>query len=212
MANHPYNNHREQQVAHRRVSTILSGSPSGASKHASGHAFSKLTSKSAAVRDDDIAGRKSPSRFARGGRVKKGGGNTNIAIVLPKGGAAPGGPAGGPLPPPPMAGPGGPSPMGGPPGMPPGMPPPPPGMPMRASGGAVKPPPPPPEPQPKDLYAPKDVKRLEQQRASGGRVNGEATEGNIKKWSDRAEKNSYFTGGAITGVGREEKAAHAKKR
>src|SRR5882724_11090433 len=71
MANHPYNNHREQQVAHRRVGTILSGSPSGAEKHAKGHAFSKLTSKSAAVRDNEITGNKSPQRFARGGNVKK---------------------------------------------------------------------------------------------------------------------------------------------
>src|SRR5882724_3166937 len=102
MANHPYNNHREQQVAHRRVGTILSGSPAGAEKHAKGHAFSKLTSKSAAVRDNEITGNKSSQRFARGGRVKKGGGNTNIAIVLPKGGG-PGGPPAGPLPSP-MAG------------------------------------------------------------------------------------------------------------
>ena len=172
MANHPYNNHREQQVAHRRVGTILSGSPAGAEKHAKGHAFSKLTSKSAAVRDDDIAGRKSSQRFARGGRVKKGGGNTNIAIVLPKGGGpSPTGPAAGPLP---MVGPGGPPPM-----PPPPMGGPPPGMPMRARGG---------------------------------KVDGEATKGNIDKWSKRAKDNSYFTGGAITGVGREEKAAHAKKR
>jgi hypothetical protein len=175
MANHPYNNHREQQVAHRRVGTILSGSPAGAEKHAKGHAFSKLTSKSAASRDDDISGRKSTQRFARGGKVKHGGGNTNIAIVLPKGGGpAPGGPAAGPLP---MAGPGGPPmpppPMGGP---PPGLPP---GMPMRARGG---------------------------------KVDGEATEGNIKKWGNRAKDNSYFTGGAISGVGRQEKAAHMKGR
>jgi hypothetical protein len=206
MSDHPYNNHREQQVAHRRVGTILSGSPAGAEKHAKGHAFSKITSKSAASRDDEIAGRKTVSRFARGGRVKKGGGNTNIAIVLPKGGGpAPGGPAALPL-----AGPGGPPPpMGAP---PPGMPPGPPGMPMRADGGRVKAPPPP-EPQPKDLYAPADVKRLEQQRARGGKViGGEDTKANNKKWSDRAAKNSYFTGGAITGVGREEKAAHAKRR
>ena len=180
MANHPYNNHREQQVAHRRVGTILSGSPAGAEKHAKGHAFSKLTSKSAASRDNDIAGNKSSQRFARGGRVKKGGGNTNIAIVLPKGGGpAPGGPAAGPLP---MAGPGGPPPppMGGPPGMPPGPPGMPPGMPMRARGGKV--------------------------------IDGEATKGDIKKWGNRAKSNSFFRGGAATGVGREEKAEHMERR
>jgi len=177
MANHPYNNHREQQVAHRRVGTILSGSPAGAEKHAKGHAFSKLTSKSAASRDNEIAGNKSSQRFARGGRVKKGGGNTNIAIVLPKGGGpAPGGPAAGPLP---MAGPGGPPPMPPPPmgGPPPGMPP---GMPMRARGGKV--------------------------------IDGEATKGDIKKWGNRAKGNSYFRGGAATGVGREEKAEHMERR
>ena len=240
MANHPYNNHREQQVAHRRVNTILSGSPSGATKHASGHAFSKLTSKSAAVRDDDIAGRKSSQRFARGGRVKKGGGDTNIAIVLPKGGGpAPGGPAATPLP---MAGPGGPPPMppppmGGPGGPPPGLPP---GMPMRARGGRInkadggtvgaggpkfKPITPTVagnfERATRNSGSDEESARISDiakrrygvdLKNKGGAVGGEATEGNIKKWGGRAKANSYFTGGAITGVGREEKAAHAKKR
>ena len=212
MANHPYNNHREQQVAHRRVGVILNGSPAGAEKHAKGHAFSKLTSKSAAVRDDDIAGRKSSQRFARGGRVKKGGGNTNIAIVLPKGGGpAPGGPAGGPLP---MAGPGGPPPMPPPPmgGPPPGMPP---GMPMRADGGRVGAP----QSGREQGDAARQTREILERRgivtpskASGGSVGGESTKGNIDKWSKRAKDNSYFTGGAITGVGREEKAAHMKGR
>jgi hypothetical protein len=50
-------------------------------------------------------------------------------------------------------------------------------------------------------------------RARGGRtIDGEATEGNIKKWSKRASSNSYFRGGAATGVGREEKAEHIKRR
>lgn len=128
MANHPYNAHREQQVAHRRVDTILKGSPSGAKQHAQGHAFSKITSKSAAVRDNDIRGdRGSPKRYARGGKVK-GKGSTNIAIVVPgaKGGPPLGPPPGGPMGAPPMAGPGGPP-----------MMPPPPGMPMRARGGKI---------------------------------------------------------------------------
>ena len=171
MANHPYNQHREQQVAHRRVNTILNGSPAGAKKHAEGHAFSKLTSKSAAARDDEVAGKSAPKRFARGGKVK-GKGDTNIAIVLPGGGKGDGMPmAGGP----PMPGPGLPPP-GGMPGMPPGGPPP--GMPMRASGG---------------------------------RIGGTATEGNLKQWGKRAAANSYFRGGAATGVGREEKAERAKR-
>jgi hypothetical protein len=177
MANHPYNSHREQQVAHRRVDTILGGSPAGAKKHAKGPAFSKITSKSAAARDDEVRGAKSAKRFARGGKVKgKAGHHTNIAIVVPGGGKGappPGPPVGGPPPPggPPMAGapPMPPPPMGGPPGMPP-----PPGMPMHARGGKVK--------------------------------DGEATKGDIKGWSKRAKKNSYERGGAATGVGREEKA------
>lgn len=171
MANHPYNQHRDQQVAHRRVSTILKGSPAGAMKHASGHAFSKITSKSAASRDDEIRGKDTSNRFARGGKVK--GGSTTINIVVPGGGpkppmpmmAPPGPPPGGPMPPP-MAGP------------PPGGPPP--GLPMRASGGKVS--------------------------------AGKATKANLKKWSDRAKANSYMRGGAATGVGREEKAAHMKKK
>lgn len=129
MANHPYNQHREQQVAHRRVATILKSHPAGAAKHNSGHAFSKITSKSAASSDDEIRGARTSNRFARGGKVK--GGNTTVNIVVPGGGAKP------PMPPPmppPMAGP--PPPMGPPPmGPPPGGP----GMPptMRASGGRV---------------------------------------------------------------------------
>lgn len=169
MANHPYNQHREQQVAHRRVDTILKGSPAGATKHAQGHAFSKVTSKSAAVRDDDIKGSRSkPQRYARGGKVK---GNTTVNIVIPGGG----------MPKPPMPGPmaGPPPPGGGPPMMPPppmGGPPPggPPGMPMRASGGRIK---------------------------GGGMEKAQ-----VKQSTARAKANSYLTGGAITGVGRLQKA------
>lgn len=185
MANHPYNQHREHQVAHRRVDTILKAEPAGAKKHFAGNAFSKMTSKTAAVDHNGIEGSSSPKRYARGGKVKHGS-QTNIAIVLPGGrqaGASAGpmpGPGGGA---PPMAGPppGGP-PMGGPPGMPPGMPPGlPPGLP----------------------------------RARGGRANyieGTDTKANQRKWSDRAEANSFFRGGAASGVGREEKAAHMKRK
>jgi hypothetical protein len=178
MANHPYNQHREQQVAHRRVDTILKGSPEGSKKHAEGHAFSKITSLTAAVRDDEIGGSKSkPGRFARGGKVKP---NTTINIVIP-GQGAPKPPMPMPMPMPPMGaapppGPGpGMPPPGGMPGMPAGPPPgPPPGMPMRASGGRV--------------------------------AGGQFEYAQIKKSSARAKANSYMTGGAITGVGRLEKA------
>lgn len=178
MANHPYNQHREQQVAHRRVDTILKGSPAGATKHMQGPAFSQITSKSAAVRDDDIRGHSSkPGRFARGGKVK-GKGDTNITIVVPGGGA--GAPPKPPMPP--MGA--GPPPMPPPPGMGMGPPPgPPPGMPMRAAGGRV------------------------------GKAGGGALEySQIKQSAGRAKANSYMRGGAATGVGREEKAAKAKRK
>jgi hypothetical protein len=186
MANHPYNQHREQQVAHRRVDTILKGSPDGSKQHAEGRAFSKITSLTAAVRDDDIGGSKSkPGRFARGGKVK---GDTTINIVMPGGGPPkPPMPMPMPMPPmgaaPPMPGPGpGMPPPGGMPGMPPGPPPgPPPGMPMRARGGKVG-------------------------KSSGGAMEYDM----IKKSANRAKANSYMTGGAITGVGRLEKAAKRK--
>lgn len=138
MSKHPYNMHREQQVAHRRVGKILQGSPAGADSAMAGPAFSKLTSKTAAENDDGIAGRSGASRFARGGKVK-GGNTTNIIIAGGKAGQPPAPPMPLPMPPPPGPPPGGPPPMppppmGGPGGPPPGGPP---GMPMRASGGRV---------------------------------------------------------------------------
>lgn len=130
MANHPYNNHREHQVGHRRVNHILKNEPAGAKQHASGGAFSKVTSKSAAAAHDGITGSAAPKRYARGGKVKHGH-TTNVIVVNGKG-QQPGGPmAGGPPmpaggPPMPMPPPG----AGGPPGLPPGMP-------MRKRGGKV---------------------------------------------------------------------------
>jgi hypothetical protein len=182
---HSHHHHREHQVGHRRVHQILKGEPSGAKHHSKSHAFSKVTSKTAAERHDDVHGHKAAKRYARGGRTKgHKGQQTNIAIVMPhKGQGAPGG-----LPMPPGAAglPGGAPPIpppGGPPGMPPGGPPP--GMPpMRARGGRTKEP----------------------------RIDGEATEGNLKGWAKRAGSNSYFRGGAATGVGREEKAHRAKRK
>ncbi len=172
MSNHPYLHHREYQRGHRRVGEILKGHPEGATKHADGGAFSRVTSKTAAEHHDaKVSGKKGPKRFARGGKVKHG--HTNIAIVLPHGagaGAASPAPTAGP--PVPMGGPA-PSPMMPPPGGPPGMP-------MRARGGKV--------------------------------IDGEATASDIKAWGKRAAKNSYFRGGAASGVGREEKAAHMKRK
>lgn len=184
---HSHHNHREQQVAHRRVDKILSGSPPGAKQHAMGDAFSKITSKTAAVQGNvqKPGGNKGPpSRYARGGKV----GQTNIAIIVPsKGGPGDSPTPGGPPPmPPPMAGP----PPGGPPMMPPpgagGPPPGGPPMPMRARGGKI----------------------------AGGEA---AKASNLNAYSARAKKNSYASGGKIkggagSGVGRLDKAHRNKSK
>lgn len=188
---HSHHHHREHQVSHRRVHHVLKHEPSGAMQHNDGHAFSKVTSKTAAENHDGFVatGNKAPKRYARGGKVGKGHGKshqTNVNIVIPHHQAAPPMP-GGPMPGGPMPGgaPGGAPPMMPPPGAggPPGMPP---GMPMHARGGAIK-------------------------KSHGGYIAGEGnSEANLKKWSKRASDNSYFRGGAASGVGREEKAAHQK--
>jgi hypothetical protein len=203
---HPFHHHREHQVEHRRIHKVLEEHGHEAKKHSHGKAFSKVTSKSAAMEHDGMAcgGTAAPKRYAKGGRVKhggkKGGHQTNIAIVVPHhaAGGAPGAPMGGPppgLPPggPPGMPPGG-APPGGPPGMPPGGPPGmPPGMMPHARGGAVA-------------------------KAGGGAIGGEATKANIAKWSARASKNSYASGGglptagAATGVGRLESAEMVKRK
>jgi hypothetical protein len=183
---HPYHAHREHQVEHRRIHKVLEEHGHEAKAHSHSKAFSKVTSKSAAMAHDGLAcgGTASPKRYARGGKVpgfakgghvkgKKGGHQTNIAIVMPHH------PAGGPTPPmagppggPPGGMPGGPPPLptGGPPGPGPGMPPP---------GGMPGMP-----------------------RARGGRaIGGEATKENISKWSARASANSYASGGRLPDAG-----------
>ncbi len=184
---HSHHHHREHQVAHRRVHEMLKHEPAGAKHHAGGGAFSQVTSKTAAEHHDGHApGHKGAKRYARGGKVKGGKGHqTNVNIVIPHHQAAPPMPGGPPMMPPGGA-PGGPPGMppgaGGPPGMPPGMPPP--GMP-HARGGVAK--------------------------AHGGYISGESKNpSNLKKWAKRASDNSYFRGGAASGVGREEKAEHMK--
>lgn len=127
---HPYHMHREHQVSHRRVSPLLNDEGTDATKHGNSGAFSKVTSKSAAVSHNGISGKASVGRFARGGKVK---GNTTNIIIASQPKDQPG-----PTPPLPMGGP----PPGPPPGGPPMMPPPgaggpPPGMPMRARGGKI---------------------------------------------------------------------------
>lgn len=198
---HSHHHHREHQVSHRRVHKILEEHGSDAKHHHSGphsHAFSKVTSKTAAENHDKYAcGGSAPKRYARGGKVKHGksGHQTNIAIITPHH------PAGGPSTPPIAAGPTGGPPLGGPPplpmgagpGGPPMMPPPggPPGMP-RARGGRIG-------------------------KKGGGPIDGESTREDIKKWEKRDKANSYARGGglptagAATGVGRLESAEMMKR-
>jgi hypothetical protein len=186
---HPYHEHHEHKKSHSRVSNMLKGEHEGAMQHASSHAFSRVTSKGEAdAHEHKISGKKTIGRFARGGKVKGKGHQTNIAIVVPHHGAAGGGPAGGPPPPmPPMGGP--------PPGMPPGGPPP--GMPPGGPGG------PPPGMPP----------GMPPMRARGGKVlSGIASADNLKSWAERASSHSYARGGglptagAATGVGRIQEA------
>lgn len=125
---HPFHQHGEHRAGRERVKHILK---SGGAAHPDAVADKKLFS--------DVMGRseRGESRveggkgkcFARGGRAKHKGSQTNIAIVVPQKGGSPAaeGPQGPVMPPvagptPPMMPPGGP---GGPP-------------PMRASGGRVK--------------------------------------------------------------------------
>lgn len=207
---HSHHMHREHQVSHRRVHKILEHEPAGAKQHNHSHAFSKVTSKTAAEHHDSkVAGHKGAKRYARGGKVHsdeaedkklikkmmhehdagkyaRGGkvkpAQTNIAIVMPGANK----PQGMPMP----------IPAGPPPGPPPGGPPP---MPPPGAGGGPGMPP---------------------MRARGGKViDGESSKSDIKSWGKRAKSNSYARGGrlpdagAASGVGREEKAhMHKGKR
>jgi hypothetical protein len=248
---HSHHMHREHQVSHRRVDHILKHEPAGAKEHSHRHAFSKVTSKTAAEHHGSkVSGDSAPKRFARGGRVKKAEGGATPPVKLPtpeqlvattrsrpqssdqdaqdamksieeKMGKARGGrtfarggkvkghknqtniivvphhqaapPAG------PMAGPAGPPPPGA--GLPPG----PMGAPPGGPGGG--PPGMPPGMPPPGM------------RARGGKViDGEATKGNISKWSKRASDNSYKRGGglptagAATGVGRLQESNLVKRK
>lgn len=205
---HSHHLHREHQVSHRRVSHILKGEPDGAMAHNKSHAFSKVTSKTGAEHHDAfVAGSSQPKRYARGGKVKKGHHQTNIAIVVPHSGAGAAAGGAGPIPGPGAPPPGGAPPMmakppmAGPPGAPPGMPPPP----MRKHGGRIG--------------------RADGgcAKAGGGAIDGESTKANIRKWGKEASKNSYAKGGfvkpnvidrggASTGVGRLEAAEHMKRK
>lgn len=186
---HSHHMHREHQVSHRRVNKILEEAPSEAKKHAHSHAFSKVTSKSAAEHHDaKVHGHKGAKRFARGGHVKaKGHGGTNIAVIVPQHHPA--------ASPPPAAGPTGGAPgAGAPPALPPAA--------MAAMmGGAGGPP-----------GGGGGMPMPAMHKRGGKVIDGEATPANIKKLSKRASDNSYARGGALSGVGREEKAEHMSRK
>lgn len=183
---HPYAKHNEQHKSHTRVGHILKGHGQGAAKHAIGGAFSRVASKSAAVDHEQKAGGdKKPGRFARGGKVKHKGHQTNIIIAGPRSPSSPGAadlqagapppiPTGAPAPPP-MAGP--PGAAGGPGGPPP--------MPMRARGGKVG----------GDATA-GNIKKLGQRAAKNSYARGGAAK---------------MTAGALSGVGRLEQAGKKKR-
>lgn len=79
------------------------------------------------------------------------------------------------------------------------------------TGPAGLPPPPMAGPGP-SMGAPPGLPPGMPMRASGGKVDGESTKADISKFAKRAKDNSYFRGGAATGVGREEKAARARRK
>lgn len=201
---HPFAGHKDHHVSHRRVGKMLSGKEGHVKHHSEGDAFSKPSGKSAAGHvAQKIGGGKSGHRldkFARGGKVKSKGSQTNIIVVphhSPPGAA--GLQAGPASPPAPRAGPAAPPMPGGMPGGMPGMPP---GMPMRARGGKV-------------AGGKRDMK--------GDFIPGESNPENLRSWASYASRNSFKSGGAVhsypkmsagsaTGVGRLEESHDQKSR
>lgn len=127
---HPYSQHAEQKKSRQRVGHIMK-SGGVAAKHDDVAADKALFHQMMAQHERaemKMEGKKAPSRYARGGKVKSP--RTNISIVVPQRSSPPVavGPQAGAAGPPPMAAPA--PPMGGPMGP---MPP----MPMRARGGKV---------------------------------------------------------------------------
>jgi hypothetical protein len=148
---HPHQAHRQHKVEHSRVAHITRGYMSGGVVDSGSSVDRKLGKKSFAQRDGQaveggsVKERADRPGRARGGRSPKHKGTNVNVIVAPQGGAAhpglaPAVGAGAPMASPPMVPPPHP-PMMAPPGMPPGGPPgpmagaPPPGMPIRHSGG-----------------------------------------------------------------------------
>jgi hypothetical protein len=179
---HSHHHHREHQVAHRRVAKVLEESHPSADKHAHGGGFSKVTSKSAAMHHASSVHGHKAPKRYARGGKVKHEGKGGHTTNIAIVMPHKGAGTGAP-----MAGapPGGAPPMSGPPPMPGGPP------------GAGGPPGMPPMPMHK----------------RGGKVHdGESTKGNLKEWAARAKGNSFFRGGAATGVGREEKAAHQRRK
>ena len=179
---HSHHHHREHQVSHRRVHKILEGHGHEAKHHHSGpHSHSfSKVTSKSAAEHHDKVHGHKAPKRYAKGGRVKGHGKHQTNIAIVVPHHSPATP---PTVTPNGAGPTAPPPlpMGG--GAP--LPPPGPGgpgmpMPMRARGGRT------------------------------GHIDGDASPGNLKKWAARASANSYFRGGAATGVGREEKAAHQR--
>lgn len=128
---HPYRSQADSSKARRRGA--LSGGNRSGSKEGKLISAAKSEAKPS-ISDISVGGRKSLSRFARGGKVRPRG-NVNVNILMPQsGGQDHPQPIPIPIPAPPPGPPGG----GGPPMVPPpGGPPMPPPM-MRARGGRIK--------------------------------------------------------------------------
>ncbi|HXJ75605.1 MAG TPA: hypothetical protein VNM37_22305 [Candidatus Dormibacteraeota bacterium] len=67
---HPFKQHRETKKSYERVSKILEEQPAGASKHATGSAYSRSSSKSDAVAHG--------GKYARGGRLPTAGAESGV--------------------------------------------------------------------------------------------------------------------------------------
>lgn len=128
---HPFKQYHEDKVSRARVGKILSSGNTSAAHEKTKEIYPGINPGKSMGSATKVPGKKSPGRYARGGKVK--GHRTNIAIVVPQKSPPTPGPQAGAAAPPPGAAPA-PMPMpppgaGGPPGAPP--------MPMRARGGKV---------------------------------------------------------------------------
>lgn len=132
---HPFKQYHEDKVSRSRVGKILSSGGTSAAHEKTKDIYPGIHGGGSMGGATKVPGKKSPGRYARGGKVK--GHRTNIAIVVPQKSPPAQGPQAGAAVPPPMAAPAPPMPPPGAGGPPPGGPPGGPPMPMRARGGKV---------------------------------------------------------------------------